>query len=331
MADARDVEKEWCIGIDLGGTFIKFVALDEQMTPGEVLQLPTPDGGPDSVVEQMAAGAEALICDGGIDRERIRAVGIGSPGPISISSGTIISLPNIPGLDGCPIRDLVSRRLGLPAVLENDANAAAYGEYVCGAGKEARDMVMLTLGTGLGSGIIIDGRVLHGSHEIGAEIGHMIVQPDGEQCGCGQRGCLERYSSATYMAEYATRLIREQGRKSSLSGKLADGGSIDAADISAARAADDELATEVWARTVGYLAIGCVNICRIFDPDEIVLAGGLINAGEALMSPLVAEIDRLNWDLVERKTSVVLASLGSDAGAIGAAGVARSDGGVNDE
>ena len=329
---ANAIEKKCCIGIDLGGTFIKFVALDEKMVPGETFQVPTPpDGGADGVVEQMAAGAEALIRDQEIAREDILGVGIGSPGPIEISAGTIISLPNIPGLDGCPIRDRVSRRLGLPAVLENDANAAAYGEYVCGAGKEARDMVMLTLGTGLGSGIILDGRVLHGSHEIGGEIGHMIVQPGGERCGCGQRGCLERYASATYMALRAMRLIRQEGRESRLAALLERKGSIDAADINAARAAGDELAAEVWARSVYYLAIGCINICRIFDPDEIVLAGGLTNAGDDLMDPLLADFERLNWDLVEHRTRVVLASLGSDAGAIGAAGVAWSEGGANAE
>ena len=312
-----------CIGIDLGGTFIKFVALDAKMAPGAVTRLPTPrDGFADAVIAQMIAGAEAVMTAGRIDREDVAGVGIGSPGPISIAEGRVISLPNIPGLDDCPLRDRVAEELGLPGVLENDANAAAYGEYVCGAGKEARDMVMLTLGTGLGSGIILGGRILHGAHEIGGELGHMIVSPGGEQCGCGQRGCLERYCSATYLAEYATRLIRDEGRASSLAEVLEDTGEIDGADINAARRAGDELAEEVWDRTAYHLAIGCVNICRIFDPDEIVLAGGLTKAGEDLTGPVGEHFRRLHWSLTEPRTKIAVASLGSDAGAIGAAGVA---------
>ena len=314
---------KWCIGIDLGGTFIKFGLLDDRMRPVGVFQLPTPiDRSSDGVVDQMVAGAKRLISEQNIDSDDIVGVGIGSPGPLDLANGVVLAMPNIPGMDNAPLRDRVSEGLALPAVLENDANAAAYGEYLCGAGKGACDIVMLTLGTGVGGGIVIDGKVLHGSHGIGAELGHMIVQPGGERCGCGQEGCLERYCSATYLAEYAVRLVRDHGRDSALAGILNEKGSIDARDINEAHKAGDVLATELWDREAHYLALGCVSLCRIFDPDRIVLAGGLAKAGDDLLEPVREHFSRLDWKLTEPQTEIVIASLGNDAGVIGAAGVA---------
>ena len=211
--------------------------------------------------------------------------------------------------------------LGLPALLENDANAAGLGEYICGAGKGGGDMVLLTLGTGVGGGIIVDGKVLHGLHEMGAELGHMIVQPEGELCNCGQRGCIERYCSATFLAQYAARLIKE-GRPSLLETALKAKGEIDARDIVHASKAGDALATEVWDRATFFLALGCVNICRIFDPGRIVLAGGMTKAGEDLMAPVRRHFERLHWKLTKPMTEIALSTLGNDAGVFGAAGVA---------
>jgi glucokinase len=312
-----------CIGIDLGGTFIKFVLLDENLSPSRTIELPTSwQEGPAALVGQMVAGSQRLMEKQAVAPDNIVAVGIGSPGPIDIAQGLIIEAPNIPGMRNFPLRDSVSRALGLPAVLENDANAAAYGEYVCGAGRGSRIMVMLTLGTGVGSGIIIDGRILHGSHGLGGELGHMIVVPDGEPCGCGQKGCLERYCSATYLAMLASRKAREEGRQGILAEAVRQGRDIDARAVNEARKAGDALAGEVWDMAAYHLAIGCVNICRIFDPEIIVLSGGLTRAGEDLLRPLEHHFNRLHWRLTEPRTRLAIASLGADAGAIGAAGVA---------
>ncbi|MHC4986198.1 MAG: ROK family protein [Planctomycetota bacterium] len=314
--------KRTCLGIDLGGTYIKFGLLDADRTPGATLQLPTPTGeGSDGVVRQMIAGAEQALAEAGLHRDDLLGIGIGAPGPLDLDAGVVIAMPNVPGMEDAPLRDRLSEAFGCRAVLENDANAAAYGEYVCGAGKEARDMVMVTLGTGVGSGIVLDGRVLHGAHGIGAELGHMIIEPDGEVCGCGQRGCLERYCSATYIGRYAAGRIRD-GEASSLAAVLAKTGELTAKDINVARRDGDALAAEVWQRGAYYLALACVNICRIFDPDEIVLAGGMILAGDDLMAPLVAEYERLRWSLTPRQTDIAFSTLGADAGVIGAAGVA---------
>ena len=311
-----------CIGVDLGGTFIKFGLLDEDRQPSEVFQLPTPTEGVDAVLDQMIAGARQAIDRAGLGEGEIVGVGIGSPGPLSMANGLVYESPNIPGFKNVPIRDRVSRGVGLPATLENDANAAALGEYLCGAGKEGGDMVLLTLGTGLGGGVIVGGKLLHGAHEIGGELGHMMIVPGGRLCGCGQRGCIEQYCSATFMSLGAQRKLQEDGVESSLADVLAAKGEITSKDINEARRAGDAFAAEVWDEMARYLAMGCVSFARILDPDRIVLAGGMAAAGEDLLQPVLKHYRELHWTLTEPKTAIALATLGNDAGVIGAAGVA---------
>jgi len=315
---------KYCIGIDLGGTYVKFGLLDAPRRPGETFQLRTPESA-DDVARQMIQGAKKLMDDNGLGDGDIVGVGIGSPAPLDLEKGIVIGLANLPGLSNFPIRDRVAQGLGMPAVLENDANSAAYGEYLCGAGRNAGSIVLLTLGTGLGSGIIIDGRILHGAHDLGGEIGHMIVQPDGERCGCGQLGCLERYCSATNIALRAARMIEQDGRTGLLAAVFKQKGAIDAKDIEEAAVAGDELAAEVWDRCAYYLAVGCVNICRIFDPDKIILGGGMAKAGRTLLDPVQEHFEKLHWSLTDVRTEIELAALGNDAGVIGAAGVAWSN------
>ena len=312
-----------CIGIDLGGTYIKFGLLDEDHQPSEVFQLPTPsEGGVDAVIEQMIAGARQAMAAAGLSAADVVGVGIGCPGPLSMSKGIVYETPNIPGMKNIPMRDRVSQGLGIPAALENDANAAAYGEYLCGAGKECDDMVLLTLGTGLGGGVIVGGKVLHGAHEIGAELGHMIVVPGGRPCGCGQRGCIEQYCSATFMSRAAQQKLQETDRPSSLRDVLAAKGEINSKDINEARNGGDEFAAEVWDEMARYLAMGCVSYARILDPDRIVLSGGMAAAGDDLLAPVTEYYRQFHWRLTEPQTSIALATLGNDAGVIGSAGVA---------
>ena len=325
---------KFCVGIDLGGTFIKFALLDRQMQIAASMQVPTPAAGADAVIDAMAAGALELMRRQSVDKGDVAALGIGSPGPLDLEAGVVLALPNIPGFENVALRDRVGGKVGLPAVLENDANAAGLGEYLRGGGKGARIMVLLTLGTGVGSGIVIDGVVLHGAHGIGAEVGHMIVCPGGEPCGCGQKGCLERYSSATYLARLARRAV-EQGHRgvpkaevsalgspSSLSETLASKGDIDARDVEQAWRAGDELGAQIWEQAMHYLGVACVNLARTLDPDLIVLGGGMARAGDALLEPVRRHFRALHWTVAEPKTEIVLARLGNDAGVIGAAGVA---------
>ena len=248
-------------------------------------------------------------------------MGVGAPGPADLQRGVILAMPNIPGMENVALRERLSEALKLPVVLENDANAAAYAEFCCGFGGGSGSLVLLTLGTGVGSGVIVDGHILHGSHDLGGELGHMIVQGDGEPCPCGQRGCLERYSSAAAIARRARQLL-EAGRPSALAEMLRRKGELDAADVAAARKAGDALATEVWDQGVHYLAIACVNICRVLDVDLIVLAGGLTGAGDDLLTPVREHFRRLHWSLTPPRTQIALSALGGEAGVIGAAAVA---------
>ena len=218
-----------CIGIDLGGTFIKLAAMDEDQKTFGFEQVPTPPAGGLAVAEAMVQGAQAVLRNAGIRPEDVAGVGIGSPGPLHRDKGVIVASPNIKGFENFPLRDMVAGGLNLPTVLENDANAAAYGEFLCGAGREVNSLVLLTLGTGVGGGIVINGKVWHGEHDFAAEIGHMIVRPDGLPCGCGQHGCLEQYASAAFLARRAVQAIHA-GRPSALADTLESKGSLDAAE-----------------------------------------------------------------------------------------------------
>jgi glucokinase len=313
----------YCIGVDFGGTSIKFGWLDEQRRHGDVAQLSTPsEQGAEAIIQQICRGVCALMERESIAREAVLGVGIGSPGPLDIQSGRILETPNIPGMTNVPLRDEVAGRLGLPATLENDANAAAYAEFIVGAGRESREMVMLTLGTGVGSGIVHDGEIIHGAHGLGGELGHLIVHPGGRLCGCGQRGCLEQYCSAVNLGRNASQRLAETTQPSLLREKAAEDGHISARHVAEACRAGDELARELWEACCRYLAIACVNICRVFDPDRIVLAGGMTQAGETLLEPLRRYVAELTWNLAPHRTKICIATLGADAGAIGAAGVA---------
>lgn len=312
-----------CIGIDLGGSFIKFGTLDENGKPGKTQQLPTPaKEGPDAIIKQILGGIKNVMADEKLAKDQIVGLGLGSPGPLSVKRGILLDLPNIPNMKNVPIARIIGEAFGIPATLENDANAAAFGEYLCGAGKGCENIVMLTLGTGLGGGVIQNGSVLHGTHEIGGELGHMIIHPGGRLCGCGQKGCIEQYCSAFFLAKYCMETIRREMPESSLTDTLDEKGCLSALDIELAHRAGDQFANEQWEACCYNLAIGCINLCRIFDPDRIVLAGGMSKAGDELVDPTVQFMKELNWKMFKIKTPLAINSLGSDAGMIGAAGLA---------
>ncbi len=316
---------KFAIGIDLGGTFIKFGLLDERRRLlGEPIQRPTPVAdGAEAVVEAMVAGAGDLLAQRGLSRQDVVGAGIGSPGPLDLQAGLVLDTPNLPCLRGVALRQRVGEKLGIPTALENDANAAAFGEFLRGAGEDISSMVMFTLGTGVGGGIILDGRIVHGSHWAGGELGHMLVCPGGRPCGCGQRGCLEQYASATYLAQYARDALSDDGTiRSTLRDVVDRTGSLTSKDICAARAQGDAFAAGVWDEAMHYLAVGCITICRALDPERIVLAGGMTAAGDDLLTPLREHFRSLNWSMTDVLTDVSIAQLGSRSGVVGAAGVA---------
>lgn len=312
------------IGIDLGGTNIKGGTCDDQ---GRLLvqhSIATEaDGGFEHVLSRMALLVDELVDRTQGFRQDIAVVGVGAPGPMSHAEGIIHGAPNLPGFVNVPLRDRFAEITGLPVSLENDANAAAYGEFVAGAGKDVHNMVMLTLGTGIGGGIVMGGRLLRGFFDNAGEIGHTIIVPNGRPCPCGQNGCLERYASANALAERLSEAV-QGGEESTLRPVVESDQPFDARDVLKAADADDALAARIWDETCFYLALSVVNIQHVLNPELVVFAGGLINAGPRLTERVNTHFDQLAWKIAPDAPRTALATLGTDAGTIGAALLAGS-------
>lgn len=317
--------RDHVVGIDLGGTNIK---LGVVRTSGEVvhkISIPTEgQGGPDHVIKRMSEGTLEVIHQADLPKDRVLAVGIGAPGSMSHKLGMIISPPNLPGWSNVPLRDKIAAGTGLPANLENDANAAAYGEFWAGGGKGAHDLVFFTLGTGIGGGVIIDSRLVRGYFDNGAELGHMIVVPNGRQCGCGQKGCIEAYASAHFTAVRAVEAIKN-GEKSVLKDRLDKGLSVETPHVVEAANAGDALAARIWDETCRLLAQACVNMQHFSNPQKILLGGGMIGAGSYLLDPVRKYFLEMTWKAAKDYPEISFATLGNDAGFIGAAGLALAE------
>ena len=235
----------------------------------------------------------------------------------------LLEPPNLPGWNHFPLRDRLAEAIGKPTVLQNDANAAAYGEYWAGAGRDVESMVLFTLGTGIGSGIIDNGRIIEGRHSHGAECGHMIVQAEnGRLCTCGGYGHLEAYGSATSLVKRAVEALGQTDEPTALRRPVA-AGALTARAINDAAIAGDSVASRLMNETAFYLAVGAVSLMHTIDPDLILFGGGMSKAGPAFMDAIRANVKRMALPLPAAKTLIDYATLGGDAGFIGAAGCAR--------
>jgi len=311
------------IGIDLGGTNIKIGCFDSELKLIRKTAVATEaDMGPDVVIDKMAQTVEKLLVDSGLSLQDITAVGIGTPGPAKYTEGIIIKSTNMPKFKNVPICQMLNEKLGAPVVFDNDANVACWGEYVVGAGKGAGDMVFFTLGTGIGGGVISNGKLVHGCDENAAELGHIIIYPDGRRCNCGQKGCVEAYASADATAKRATEAI-EAGNESSLKKVLDEKGKITSKDVYEHLAAGDELAKKITDGTAKALALTCISMLHITEPRRIVFAGGMIAAGEPLLARIQDFFNEYIWSLKKEPVEICFATLGEDAGIIGAAALAK--------
>jgi len=317
------------VGIDLGGTNVKIGCFDGKLKLICKTSAATESNmGPDAVVDRIAEATEKLLADNGLSMEAVESIGMGAPGPSILAEGIIIASPNMPSFKNVPLRKMVSERFGRPAVLENDANAACWGEYVLGAGRDVQDMVFFTLGTGIGGGVIINGELVHGFADNAAELGHIIIYPGGRSCGCGQKGCVEAYASANSTAIRATEAIGA-GADSSLKKVLEKEGEITCKDVFEHSAAGDELARQITDETAKALAIVCINVLHTTEPKRIVFAGGMIAAGEMLLGRITDFFNEYIWSMKKETVEIAFATLGEDAGIIGAAALAKQakDGG----
>lgn len=310
------------VGIDLGGTNLKGGLVDEAGALMARRTGPTNlTDGPKTVVADMVKLIDTMLDSAGLKRCDMVGVGVGSPGPLSPSEGRIIRASNLPGWTNVPLSDILTQAIGKPVKVDNDANVAAFGEYWVGAGRDVEDLVMLTLGTGIGGGVILSGRILHGRFENAGELGHMIVDPGGLPCSCGQRGCLERYASADAVARRVVDAIKAE-KSSALSSAVESGEPIDCLRVVDSARTGDKLCLHIWNEACRYLAIACVNIQHAFNPARIVLGGGMSGAGDFLFNRVREHFVTQRWSLHDDYPEIVPAGLGNDAGVIGAAGLA---------
>lgn len=308
------------VGVDLGGTKI-YTALAG--LEGNILaeaRVPTrAREGPGAVLGRIADTVRQVCGEAG--GAAPLALGIGSPGPLDPETGVVYRSPNL-GWDGVLLKAGLEEMLGLPVLVDNDANLAAFGEYSFGAGRGSRQMAYVTVSTGIGGGLILDGRIYRGSGGGAGEVGHMVLDPDGPPCGCGRRGCLEALASGTAMAARA-RELAAAGRGEAILKEAGGGtGGITSAEVARAAAAGDPGALEIIIRAGEYLGMGLANLVNLFNPDRLVLGGGALKAGEAFWAAMERELAARALRPALDQVRVVRAGLGDRSGLMGALALA---------
>jgi len=311
---------KYYVGIDLGGTNIAAGVVNENYEIIAKTSTKTNCPRPASEIgEDMAKTAIEAVKKAELTMDQIEWIGIGTPGIADNANGTIVYANNL-GFRDVPMADYIHKLIDKPVFIENDANAAAYGEFVAGAAKGSNNAVCITLGTGVGGGIIIDGKIYSGSNMAGAELGHTIIELNGPQCTCGRKGCFEVYSSATGLIRMSKEAM--EADKNSVMWKLADekNGKVSARTSFDAMRAGDKTATEVVDKYITYLAAGITNIINIFQPDVLCIGGGVCNEGDTLLNPVKDLVKKEVYTRsLDKNTEIVIAKLGNDAGIIGAA------------
>ena len=313
------------IGIDLGGTNIAVGLVNEKYEIVSKTSTPTlaAERSAEELADKMAELCRTVCGDRGLLLADVEAIGVACPGAVDVSNGVVGYCNNF-AFDTFPVVELLRRKTGVKRVYaENDANAAAWGEAVAGAAKGTKSSVMVTLGTGVGGGVVIDGKLFSGCNGAGTELGHMVIERGGVPCTCGRRGCWEVYSSATALVRMTKEKMEEcahTGRKTVMH-KLAEArGKINGRTAFDAMRRGDAAASEVVGEYLSYLATGLANMINIFRPEVLSIGGGISGEGEALLRPLLPLIDREKYGgEITPDTKVTIARLGNDAGIIGAA------------
>lgn len=312
------------IGIDLGGTNIAAGIVDENGRTLVKDSTPTLAQRPNSeVVEDMCSLCERLVKNADIDMNDIGAIGIGCPGTVDTRNAEVVFAANT-NMEKLYIGDMIEKRLNKPVYADNDANAAAYGEYIIN-GKGAESFVLITLGTGVGGGIIIDKKLYHGFNQAGAELGHITLVSGGEQCSCGKKGCWEAYASVTALIRQ-TKQAMEEHPESAMHKWTDNYGKVSGRTAFECAKQGDAAAKTVVDNYIRYVADGLVSILNIFQPERICVGGGISKEGDYLMNPLKELVYKDDFNRHMPKTAIETASLFNDAGIIGAALAARDFG-----
>lgn len=310
------------LGIDLGGTNIVAGVIDDSYKIIAKAELKTAAPRPEAdICDTMADAAKKALAKAGISIDEVSYVGIGVPGAVDKSTGIIEYSSNL-GFHNWEIVKMMNERLNKPVYIENDANCAAYGEYLAGSAKGTENAIAITLGTGVGGGIIINGKIYSGSNFAGAEIGHMVIVRNGRSCPCGRKGCFEAYASATGLINLTKDAVKQENPKNSYILKSLNGNldKINGATAFNAMRAGDKVGASVVKDYISYLACGVTNIINIFQPDILCIGGGISHEGNYLLKPLINIIEKERYTKHnDKQTKICIASLGNDAGLMGAA------------
>ena len=315
---------KYIIGVDLGGTKIiaGAVSTDGTHTSGVRSVATLPELGAEGVVDRIVGLIEGVILDTiaetGATRKDFVGIGVGAPGPLDREKGLVVVAPNL-GWKDFPLRDRISTRLGLPVTLDNDANCATVGEWWLGAARGAINVVGITIGTGIGGGLILNSELYHGSSDVAGEIGHTTIDVNGRHCKCGNYGCLEAYASGPAIATRAREALAREDNASMLT-SMVDGqlDRITAELVYDAAKKGDGVANEIVRDTARYLGAGIATLLNVINPDVVVVAGGVTRAGEALFAPLRTEVRRRAFKPAVEAVRIVPAELPGTAGVIGA-------------
>lgn len=312
------------VGLDVGGTTMKAAVVNDAGQASPSVSMPTESyRGQEHGLETMCEAIRRAAAAAGKSMADISGIGVATPGTMDIPAGIILDPPNLRPWQNVPVRQHIHSVFKIPTAFQNDANAAAYGEYWVGAGREVKCMVLFTLGTGVGGGIILDDKVLEGRHSHGGEVGHMKIDSSNpRQCGCGRMGCLEAYASATAVVKRAREALGSNTH-SRLSALLTGNEELSARAIFIAATEGDELARKIVDETAWWLAVGAVNMMHIIDPDAVVYAGGMTAAGEPFLAKIRQYVNEMAFPVPAERTLIRYAQLGSDAGMIGAAACAK--------
>ncbi|HGD5520237.1 TPA: ROK family glucokinase [Streptococcus agalactiae] len=313
------------LGIDLGGTTIKFgiLTLEGEVQEKWAIETNTLENGR-HIVSDIVESLKHRLSLYGLTKDDFLGIGMGSPGAVDRTSKTVTGAFNLNWADTQEVGSVIEKEVGIPFFIDNDANVAALGERWVGAGANNPDVVFVTLGTGVGGGVIADGNLIHGVAGAGGEIGHMIVDPEnGFTCTCGNKGCLETVASATGVVRVARQLAEQYEGSSAIKVAIDNGDTVTSKDIFIAAEDGDKFANSVVERVSRYLGLAAANISNILNPDSVVIGGGVSAAGEFLRSRVEKYFVTFAFPQVKKSTKIKIAELGNDAGIIGAASLAN--------
>jgi glucokinase len=309
----------FAIGVDLGGTNLRVAAVNENGGLFDQLNLETlVERGREDVVNRLTNGILELV-NRWKDRYELAGIGIGIPGILRLREGVLVASPNLPGWENFNVRAQIARRLNSPFLLENDANAAALGEKWIGSGRNVNHLCFLTMGTGIGGGLILDGRIWHGVSGMAAELGHVTLYPEGRLCACGNKGCLEAYAAASAVVKAAQEMLQAGTASEGLQKLAVSGLKLTSARVYELAKENDPSAQEIYRQVGRALGLAIANFINIFDIDTFVLGGGAVDAWDMFEKSMFEEVDRRSYVWRNDPRRILKSSLGSQAGIFGAA------------